>query len=122
MSVPGSNLLAQASQLIALQTISWLQYASQTTESNLMVAPTYNTPVTVQGSVQPVPRRLMEMLGLDMQRNYINIFTPNNVIDIQRDISSDQFQINGTLYQGISSTAWYMIDGWNEILAVQVPS
>jgi hypothetical protein len=83
---------------------------------------TYASPVTIQGSIQAVPRTLMEILGLDIQRTYVKIFTPNNVMDIERDITSDQFQYGGATYQGVSATPWFSIDNWVEILAVQVPA
>jgi hypothetical protein len=120
--IPGGNILNQALSLIAAKTISWLPHTGETTGANLMVAPTYGAPVSIQASVQPVSQQLMELLGLDMNRSYVKIFTSNNVFGVQRDIASDQFQIGPDLFQGISKTAWYYIDNWVEILAVKVPS
>lgn len=120
--IPGGNLLNLALSVIAAQPIQWLQFDAETVQSNMAVSLSYKTPVTIAGSLQPVPRSLMEILGLDMNKSYVNIFTSNNVIDIERDISSDRFTYGGTTYQGLSSTPWRNIDGWNQILCVQVPN
>lgn len=121
MTVPGSNILARASRLIAQQTLIYLAYAGRTTMPNGMLVPNYAPPITVQGSIQPVPRTIMELLGLDMQRRYVNIFVSQTVIDIQRDTSSDKFNFGGTTYQIVSITPWAMIDGWVQALSVEVP-
>lgn len=122
MSTPGSNLLLQAAQLIAQQTITYLAYVSRATNSIGLWVNTYAAPVTIKGSLQPVPRSLMQFLGLDMNKEYVNIFVPQAVIDIARDVSSDQFQFAGATYQALSITPWVNIDGWNQVLAVQVPN
>ena len=63
----------------------------------------------------------MEILGLDMQRAYVNIFAPQNMVDIARDVAGDQFQFQGITYNAISATKWYGIDGWAQVLAIMVP-
>lgn len=120
--IPGSNILNLALGVIAAQTIQWLQFNTETVQSNMAVSLSYKSPVAIKGSLQPVPRHLLELLGLDMNKSYVNIFTSNNVIDIERDISSDRFTFGGNTYQGLSSTPWANIDGWNQILCVQVPN
>lgn len=122
MNVPGANLLNIALSVIKPAAISWAAFVSQSVGANLAVANTYAVPVVIRGSAQPVARQLLESLGLDLNKSYIRIFAPNNVIDIERNITSDQFTVNGALYQGLSSTPWFSYDGWNEILCVQVPS
>lgn len=122
MSVPGSNLLTQALQLIAAQTITYLAYVSRASNAIGLWVNTYATPATFRGSLQPVPRSLMQILGLDMNKSYVNIFVANSIVDIARDVSSDQFQFAGATYQALSITPWLAIDGWNQVLAVMVPA
>ena len=122
MPVPGSNILTMALSAIAAQQITYLAFVSRSTNSIGMQVPVYASPVMIRGSIQPVPRELMERLGLEFQKNYVRIFAPNNLIDIARDVSSDKFQFSGVTYQGLSLTKWFSVDSWNEILAIQVPS
>lgn len=122
MTTPGSNLLNQALSIIAAQAIVYLAYVSRSETDFGTLVPVYASPVTIRGSIQAVPRALMELLGLDFQRNYVNIFVPNTIIDIARDVSSDQFQFGGSTFQALSLTKWRSIDGWNQVLCVEVPS
>lgn len=122
MSVPGSNLLSQALTLIASQAITYLAYVSRSTNAIGMQVPVYAAPVTLMGSIQPVARQLLETLGLDLQRHYVNIYVSNSLIDIRRDVSSDRFQFAGATFQGISLTKWFSVDNWNAILCVEVPN
>jgi len=120
--IPGSNILNMAFSVIAAQQIQYLAYVSRTTNSIGMQVPVYAPAVTIKGSIQPVQRELMERMGLDFQKHYQRIFAPNSIVDIRRDVSSDQFQFAGITYQGLSLTRWFGVDGWNEILVVEVPS
>lgn len=122
MNVPGSNLLTQALQLITSQSISYYAYLSRSKTATGTFVPVYARAVVIKGSIQPVSRSLMQILGLDMQRNYVNIFVRNAVIDIKRDVSSDKFMFAGTTYQALSITKWISVDSWNQVLAIEVPS
>ena len=122
MATPGSNILKTALSVLASQKIQYLAFVSRSNNAIGMLVPVYAAAITIRGSVQPVPRSIMERLGLDFQKQYVNIFVPNDVVDIERDVSSDKFQYGGKTYQGLSSTAWYSVDGWNEILCISVPS
>lgn len=118
---PGSNLYAKAVRLIAQQTVAYLAFVSRATQPNGIYLSTYASPVMIRTSFQPVQRALMQLLGLDMNKSYANIFVPQTVIDIARDVTSDQFQFNGATYQALSITPWFAIDGWNQVLVVLVP-
>lgn len=122
MSVPGSNLLNQALTLIAAQAITYLAFTGRTKNDLNQFVAAYAEPTTIRGSLQPVPRSLMETLGLDMQKNYVNIFVPNALIDIARDVTSDQIQFAGKTYQCLSLTPWFTLDGWNQMLCVEIPN
>lgn len=122
MSVPGMNILSMALSVIASQPITYLAYVSRSTNTIGLQNAVYAAPVTINGSIQPVQRELMETLGLDLQRNYQRIFVPNQIIDIGRDVTSDKFQFQGVTYQGLSLTKWIGVDGWNECLVIEVPS
>ena len=122
MSVPGCNLLSMASRIIAQKSFTYLQYLSRSTNGIGMQVPVYASPVTLRGSIQPIPRELMMTLGLDLTKHYENIYVSNRLIDIRRDVSSDKFQFDSATFQGLSMTKWIDLDGWNAILVVEVPS
>lgn len=122
MTVPGSNLLKRAFNLIARQSFDYYPYVSRTLTSNKLYKATYGQARHLKGSVQPVSRKLYEAMHLDFQKNYYNIYVPTDVIDVRRDVSGDYFVFNGMKLQAESITAWYQMDGWVAVLTVQVQS
>ena len=121
MGYPGSNILNQAMRLITKQSFEYIAFSGNTKNSIGMLVPSYASPVNVMGSVQPMPKRVYQQLGLDLNKSYWNFFISQSVVDVNRDVSSDQFIFNGTTYQCLSLTPWYGIDGWVEVLTVVVP-
>jgi hypothetical protein len=120
MSVPGSNLLTMAFTVIAQQTISYFKENGRTLNVNGQWVTTYDAPVTIKGSFQPVAKNLYEKYGLDFQKEYFNLYAPNSIVDLDRDVSGDQIVYNSTLFQCQSNTEWFTIDGWKAILCVKL--
>lgn len=120
MTVPGSNLLNQALKVIGRQTFQWAAFQSRATNAIGYDVAVFDAPVTITGSVQPVPLNLYEQYGLDFQKRYINIYAPFNIRDIGRDRTGDQITWGGKTYQVLSDTPWHSLDGWNQSLCVEV--
>lgn len=122
MSVPGSNLLKAALTVIAPSTVTYYRNTGRGPNAAGQLVAILALVGPVQGSVQPVPRSKYEALGLDLSKDYFNLYTSSPVIDLQRDVSGDQFDFNGNKYQCQSKTAWEAIDGWCSVLAIRIPS
>lgn len=118
--IPGSNLLAQALTVINPQEFAYFVFAARITNSIGLDVPVYNAALDLQGSVQPVPRTMYQIMGLDFQKNYNVFFIEQNVVDVARDVSGDQIVFSGKTYQCVSKTDWFQQDGWDAVLAVQV--
>lgn len=119
--IPGGNLLNLAMTAIAKQQLSYAAYTGRTVASNGDYVDTYAAAATVYGSIQPVKRSLYEQMGLDFQKNYHNIFVPQNIADVGRARSSDKFVYNGITFQVLSNEPWFQMDGWDQTLCVEVP-
>lgn len=119
MMVPGSNLFSMAMRLIAPSSFVYTAFASRALNSVGQYVATYASPVTLQGSAQPVPRQYYQIYGLDFQKNYVTFFIQKNIIDIARDVSGDTITFNGVTFQCISKTDWFQQDNWDSVLAVQ---
>lgn len=121
MSVPGSNLLLEALDMIESQPVSYAQYTSRAANAAGIYITTLAAPVAVNvGSVQAVPRSRFEVLGLDYTKNYVTWFVPRAVIGIARDAAGDQITYAGQTYQVESLTNWMAQDGWVAALCVQI--
>lgn len=117
---PGSNLLNRSLKIIAKQTVTYYKALARSLNDIGQDATEYDEPVSISGSLQPAPRALYEQLGLDLQKSYYTFYTSNNVIDVGRDASGDQFVFNSQRYQVESNNDWYAQDGWKGVLCVLI--
>ncbi len=120
VGIPGQNLLNMALTIIKQQTLSYFMFVSRNLNLIGQDITTYASPINLVGSWQPVPRKLYEIYGLDLQRDYFTFYSSNNILDIQRDISGDQVEFMGKRYQVVSDNDWYQLDGWKGILCVNL--
>ncbi len=118
--IPGSNLLNQALGVIARQTVTYYQDAGRTVSSVLLYDTEYADGVDITGSFQPVDNALYQQLGLDLSKTYWTLYTSNNIVSVNRDVSGDQIAFNGRRFQCESATDWFMIDGWKSVLCVLI--
>lgn len=120
--VPGSNLLADAFELIETQPMQYLKYASRALNEVGQYVSSFDAPVPVEGSIQAVPRSKYQMMGLDFQKFYVQIYVELLVVDLQRGMSGDQFidDATGIRYQIESETDWFYQDGWVSALAIRI--
>ncbi len=119
-NVPGSNILAQALTVIAMQTVLYRQNTGRATTAAGKFIPTYAAAVELRGSFQPIKRSLYQKLGLDLQKNYANLYVSADLIDVGRGVAGDQYVFNGRLWQCESLTPWYAVDGWVGVLSIDV--
>ncbi len=117
-----NNLLNIALQVIPRQTFDYLAFTGRTLNSIGMQEPSYAAAVSVIGSIQAVPRSLYEHMGLDLQKNYVWIYIPQSIQDIDRGSAGDQFSYNSQTWQAESKTAWAAMAGWDAVLCVEVPN
>ena len=121
MVFPGANVLAMALRVIASQPFQYVQYTSRSIQSNGMYLAQYAAPVNVtSGSVQPVPRALYEVYGLQFDKNYKMVYVPASYVDVSRDVAGDQIIYAGNYYQVMQKTDWFEADNWIAMLVIQV--
>jgi hypothetical protein len=117
--IPGSNLLNSALGVIASQSVDYYKFASRATNTIGMEVSTYDSPIVIFGSFQPINSAMYEEYGLDLSRTYANFYSSNNIISVDRDVSGDYLIFQGDKYQCESNTKWFGIDGWNAVLVVK---
>lgn len=117
---PGSNLFKRAIRAIKPTTIQYLAYTDRTLNAARQWVPGYAAAVPITASVQMVARSVYGDYGLDFQKVYLKVFAATNIIDVQRDTSSDRFIWNGWIYQVDSNNDWFVQDGWVSCIAVRI--
>ncbi len=118
--IPGSNLFNRASRLIQRKPILYFPFINRVKNNARQWVSTFGPMQEIPASVQAVPRATYVALGLDFQKNYVNVFAAVNAVDLQRDSSGDQFVFDGGVYQIESNTTWFLSDGWVECMAVLI--
>lgn len=117
---PGSNLYLMARRLIGGGVVRYQYYVSRELNAAKQWVSTYAAAFDMDVSIQAVDRNSYVEYGLDFQKNYVRIYTNDNVVDIERDSSGDRFWWNGRFYQLESQNPWFQIDGWSSALGVDV--
>lgn len=122
MLVPGSNLLALAMGPIARQTLQHRTFVSRSTNAAGDYVSVFADPVTITGSFQAVNRNTYQLLGLNLQKDYANLYTQADVRTLDRDREGDLVDFAGETWQAESDQNWRAVEGWRKILCVRVPS
>jgi hypothetical protein len=112
MLVPGSNLLNLAHSLIGFQTITLYRNQATVNGADGVNEPIYQPPVTVKCSVQEVPTNFYQLLGLDLLKDYLLIYSSVEMKDLRRDKCPDALDFNGFRYVVESNVDWRSQDGW----------
>lgn len=120
MIVPGSNLLGIAMTVLGRQTVTYFVDDGRTTNAIGLDVTDYDNGIPVSGSFQPVPRNKYEAYGLDWQRTYFTFYASIDSIDLARDVSGDQLVFSNRRFQVVSKVDWFMMDGWDAILCVEI--
>ena len=118
--IPGQNLLNMAFRIIAKETVLYYKDLGRTLNSVGQDITEYAAGVPLSGSFQPVPRKLYELYGLDLQKDYYTFYVSAALLDVDRDISGDQIAFNGQRFQCESDNDWFAIDGWKGVLCVHI--
>lgn len=121
MGIPGSNLLDEAFGLIDTVEIQWLPYVDRVLNDARQWVTTYGQPQPIEASVQAVDRQTYVDLGLDFQKDYLQVYACVDSTDVDRDQTGDRFILpDGRVYQIESELPWFMMDGWTGSLCVKV--
>lgn len=120
MKVPGGNVLRMARRLISFECIWHSRWITNTEDGAGNVTPTYAQRVQIEGSVQPVQRAAYVTLGLDLQKNYVTVYTPTALQDLQQNGACDLLDFNGRRFNVQSNTDWLSQDGWRGSLCVDI--
>lgn len=118
--IPGIKLLNIALGAIASQTLQWYKFAGNTTNDLGQDIPSYDAPVTIIGSFQPVDARAINEMGLNTAKQYRNLYTSNPLEMVKRETSPDYAVFMGRKYEVAGDADWYAQDGWKGILFVDV--
>lgn len=114
------NLLKTALNLIPKQTVAYYAFKARTTNDWGKDVTEYELPLQIAGSFQAVAADRIQMLGLDLAREYVMFYCSHKIMEIERDTSGDQLVYKGVRYQVLNKNDWVRQDGWNGVMCVRV--
>lgn len=122
MMNPGSNLLELAGRVMQFQKIELLPFVSREKNDAHVYVNSYDSPVPIKGSAQPVPASSYASLGLERKKNYIMIWSSASIAGVGLDASSDRVRYDAKIYKAVGSNDWTAQDGWGGYMFVEVKS
>lgn len=122
--IPGINLLAVASSVIKMQTVQYRAWLSRTKTAAGEWVNQYAPDVPIKGSWQPVDMRRIAAQGLDMKKEYRQIWTATEIKDVQdKPVSrgADRVIADGSVWEPTSTAGdWSSVDGWRSYVMVRI--
>lgn len=121
--IPGGvNLLALANRAIGFSSAIHKRWRENYKDEAGQITPLYFPDEQIRASVQPVPRQMIELLGLDVQKDYVTVYTTADVQvrDTERNVAGDLLLFDGNTYQAESNTKWVSQNGWRGTVFVSL--
>ena len=82
--------------------------------------PQYSDPINLKGSIQAVPNKMYEQLGLDLDKNYITVFCPQLIQSLAQNTQPDRIIWNNRIFEAIETKDWTNLNGYTKALFVEI--
>lgn len=121
MIVPGSNLLRLALGAIQpTRNVTVRKFLGEAENDFGKTVPTYADPEPLRNcSVQAVPFRDIQQMGLTVGKTYIKVISDLTLHGAYRGGQGDRILWNGVTFTVLESTNWIVQDGWVRVIAVK---
>ena len=115
-----SNLQALASATIPQQVVLHHHFAGNVTNDMGYKVPTYDDPVAIKGSLQPMTAQDAAKLGLNFRQVNATFYTSASISLAGKGTQPDRIEYGGKLYDVIGVTDFKAQDGWAQFVLVAV--
>ena len=113
------NVLARALRIIPKQQVQYKKFKSVTVNSIGNQVNTYETPIAVEGSIQPTDQDTLYKLGIANTGDIYTVFLRGNAVSIAQIQSNDIIVgSDGQVYNIFRADIWedYPNQDWNRVL------
>lgn len=117
--IPGANLLGMALSVIQPQALQHRAFVSREENSAGDSEAIFAAPASIDGSMQPVERKLYQQLGLNLSKNYSTLYVFGTVQPTARDRDGDLILYAGKTWQCESERDWSACGEYRKILCVE---
>lgn len=112
--------MAATSILGCNKPFEFYKFLTQTVDDYGRDIPQYADAVILTGSIQAVPNKMYEQLGLDLNKNYKTVFSPALMESLAESLQPDIIKYNGKTYQIVENKNYYETNGWTKALIVEI--
>jgi hypothetical protein len=117
----GGRILSMAMRLTGSQQVGYVKFLSRqkNPETGYMVS-IYANLVFITAQVQGIDAAAKQYLGLDIQKEYIRVYSETPINELARDSEADRLIWGGGTYEVLSNNGWSKPQGFNGVMAVQI--
>ena len=114
------NLRELAATVIPQQTVLHHRFVGNITNDMGYQEPSYDCPIEITGSFQPMAAQDSAKLGLDFRQVHATLHTSADIALAGQGTQPDRVEYGGKLYDAIGVTDWKAQDGWAQFVLVAV--
>lgn len=102
------------------QQFEFYQFQGSTLDDLGRDIPQYSDPMNLKGSIQAVPNKMYEQLGLDLDKNYITVFCPQLIQSLAQNSQPDKIIWNNRTFEAVETKDWTNLNGYTKALFVEI--
>lgn len=102
------------------QQFEFYQFQGSTLDDLGRDIPQYSDPMNLKGSIQAVPNKMYEQLGLDLEKNYITVFCPQLIQSLAQNSQPDKIIWNNRTFEAVETKDWTNLNGYTKALFVEI--
>lgn len=102
------------------QQFEFYQFQGSTLDDLGRDIPQYSDPMNLKGSIQAVPNKMYEQLGLDLDKNYITVFCPQLIQSLAQNSQPDRIIWNNRTFEAIETKDWTNLNGYTKALFIEI--
>ena len=102
------------------QQFEFYQFQGSTLDDLGRDIPQYLDPINLKGSIQAVPNKMYEQLGLDLDKNYITVFCPQLIQSLAQNTQPDRIIWNNRTFEAIETKDWTNLNGYTKALFAEI--
>lgn len=95
------------------------RWSAITTDERGIDAPIYEPDISVDGSIQAVPRTKYVAMGLDFKKDYLTIYSDELILGPSQNRGADKIEYQNKVYTVLSENEWLFQFDFSGILAVK---
>lgn len=96
------------------------KYSKTTVDDMGRDVPEFEAPIPQTGSVQAISNKMYEQMGLNLDNNYIVVYSSALIQSIAEKIQPDRIVYQNRTFEVVEDKNWYTTNGYTKALMVEL--